>query len=234
MDFTGHVFILVAADLGVIVITIFIIADLGLQRAAAGDGHIAVGDMQGRAAFGENLVVSLQRDVRAGAAHVDGVAAAADVYILNGDVCRRIAGGINGDGAAGSGCAVALLDDRRVVRNGCAAALRYRLPGTVCTYGDVAVLQIPVCGKHRHGQTCHQHKRNHARQESFQFHWINRLLPCPNPYPAGWQLGDCIGTEPNAMGYPIAIPSFRIHAPETVSYRLAEYVSLPFEPNLPL
>ena len=204
MDFTGHVFILVAANLGVIVIIIFIIADLGLQRAAAGDGHSAAGDMQGRAAFGENLVVSLQRDVRAGAAHVDGVAVAADVDILNGDVCRRVTGGLNGDGAAGSGCAVALLDDRSIIRNVCAASLGHRLAAVSGADGNVAVLQIPFRRKRGHRQVHDQQQRDDRGNQSSHFHWMYVLLPRPDPYPSGRQPGDCIGRSPDAMGYPIA------------------------------
>ena len=198
MDFTGHVFILVAADLGVIVIVTIpvLTADLGLQRAAAGDGHVTVGDMQGRAAFGENLVVSLQCDVRAGAAHVDGVAGAADVDILNGDVCRRIAGGLNGDGAAGSGCAVALLDDRRIIRNVCAASLGHRLAAVSGADDNVAVLQIPFRRKRGHRQVHDQQQRDDRGNQSSHFHWMYVLLSRPDPYPSGRQSGI-------ASGYPI-------------------------------
>ena len=186
MDFTGHVFILVAADLGVIVI---FTADLGLQRAAAGDGHIAVGDVQGRAAFGENLVVSLQRDVRAGAAHVDGVACAADVDILNGDVCRCIVRGGYGDGAVRCLRAVALLDDRRIIRNVCAASLGHRLAAVSGADGNVAVLQIPFRRKRGHRQVHDQQQRDDRGNQSSHFHWMYVLLPRPDPYPVGQTAG---------------------------------------------
>ena len=208
MDFTGHVFILVAADLGVIVIIIFIIADLGLQRAAAGDGHIAVGDMQGRAAFGENLVVALQCDVRAGAAHVDGVAVAADVDILNGDVCRCIVRGGYGDGAVRCLRAVALLDDRRIIRNTCAASLGHRLAAVSGADGNVAVLQIPFRRKRGHRQVHDQQQRDDRGNQSSHFHWMYVLLPCPDPYPSGRQPGDCIGVPHCELseGYSVHIP----------------------------
>ena len=196
MDFTGHVFILVAADLGVIVIIIFIIADLGLQRATAGDGHMAVGDMQGRAAFGENLVVSLQCDVRAGTAHVDGVAVAADVDILNGDVCRRIVRGGYGDGAVRCLRAVALLDDRSIIRNVCAASLGHRLAAVSGADGNVAVLQIPFRRKRGHRQVHDQQQRDDRGNQSSHFHWMYVLLSRPDPYPSGRQSGI-------ASGYPI-------------------------------
>ena len=196
MDFTGHVFILVAADLGVMVVIIFIITDLGLQRAAAGDGHIAVGDMQGRAAFGENLVVSLQRDVRAGAAHVDGVACAANVDILNGDVCRCIVRGGYGDGAVRCLRAVALLDDRRIIRNVCAASLGHRLAAVSGADGNVAVLQIPFRRKRGHRQVHDQQQRDDRGNQSSHFHWMYVLLSRPDPYPSGRQSGI-------ASGYPI-------------------------------
>ena len=196
MDFTGHVFILVAADLGVIVIIIFIIADLGLQRATAGDGHIAVGDMQGRAAFGVDFVIALQCDVRAGAAHVDGVACAADVYILNGDVCRRVTGGLNGDGAVRCLRAVALLDDRRIIRNVCAASLGHRLAAVSGADGNVAVLQIPFRRKRGHRQVHDQQQRDDRGNQSSHFHWMYVLLSRPDPYPSGRQSGI-------ASGYPM-------------------------------
>jgi len=196
MDFTGHVFTLVAADYGVIVFILCTIADFGLQRAAAGDGHIAVGDMQGRAAFGENLVVSLQCDVRAGAAHVDGVACAADVDILNGDICRCIVRGGYGDGAVRCLRAVALLDDRSIIRNVCAASLGHRLAAVSGADGNVAVLQIPFRRKRGHRQVHDQQQRDDRGNQSSHFHWMYVLLSRPDPYPSGRQSGI-------ASGYPI-------------------------------
>ena len=132
-----------AVDCGIFV---GIVAGSGLQRAAAGDGYIAIRDMQTGAGFGGELVVAFQRNLCARAADVNGVAAAADVDIFNGDICRCTVRGGNGDGAVCCLGVVVLFDDRRVICNGC-FALRYCLAGAVCAYGDAAVFQIPVRSK---------------------------------------------------------------------------------------
>ena len=117
MDAAGHVLILMAADLGTIVIVnTKIILNLGLQRAASVYGDIAIRNMQCRAGFREDLVVSLQCNVGTGTSlHINRIIAAFDIDILNGHVCRCILGRINCDCVARLCRTIALCNHRRVI-----------------------------------------------------------------------------------------------------------------------
>ena len=91
MDAAGHGLILMAADFGIMVIARRLILNLGLQRTASVYGDIAIRNMQCRAGFREDLVVSLQCNVGTGTSlHINRIIAAFDIDILNGHICSRI------------------------------------------------------------------------------------------------------------------------------------------------
>ena len=204
VDRAGHIFVFVAADFGIVVITILdIILNPGLQRAVAVDGHVAAGDVQGGFGFGEELVFALQRDVRAGAADVDGVAAAADVHILNGHICRCAASGLDFDRFVGCRFAVFLLDDRCIVCLCVVITLLYGLTVLCGTDGDVSVIDVPVPGQGRDRQGDCQQQGEGEREES-SFHAVSSCVCIP--YPAGRRTGIAPGGDlPVQWGTPLQI-----------------------------
>ena len=98
MDAAGHGLILMAADFGIMVIARRLILNLGLQRTASVYGDIAIRNMQCRAGFREDLVVSLQCNVGTGTSlHINRIIAAFNIDILNGHICSCIIRRINRD-----------------------------------------------------------------------------------------------------------------------------------------
>ena len=202
VDAAGHVLVLVAANLGIFVGTVFH-ANFSFQRAITVNGHIAAGDMQGGFGFGEELVFALQRDVRAGAADVDGVAAAADVHILNGHICRCAASGLDFDRFVGCRFAVFLLDDRCIVCLCVVITLLYGLTVLCGTDGDVSVIDVPVPGQGRDRQGDCQQQGEGEREES-SFHAVSSCVCIP--YPAGRRTGIAPGGDlPVQWGTPLQI-----------------------------
>ena len=117
MDAAGHVLLLMAADFGIMVIARRLILNLGLQRTASVYGDIAIRNMQCRAGFREDLVVSLQCNVGTGAScNINRILAAFDIDILNGHICSRIIRRGYPDCVACLYRALPLCNHRRLIR----------------------------------------------------------------------------------------------------------------------
>ena len=174
MDAAGHVLTLMAADFGIMVMIIRtirtkLILNLGLQRAASVYGNITIRNMQCRAGFREDLVVSLQCNVGTGASlHINRIIAAFDIDILNGHVCGRILGRIDRDCVAR--LRGTLRNHRSLILHGRAASLRYRLSGIACIHGNGSISKIPVSSIRCH-RKAHTHDQcDHTCCQLFHFH----------------------------------------------------------------
>ena len=178
MDVAGHGLLLMAADLGIMVIVrTKIILNLGLQRTASVYGDIAIRNMQCRAGFREDLVVSLQCNVGTGAScNINRILAAFNIDILNGHICSCIIRRINRNCVSCLYRALPLCNHRSLIRHGRATALRYRLPGIVCIYRNAAIFQIPVGGIGCHGQAYAHDQGDHTCCQLFSLHWVSSLF----------------------------------------------------------